>query len=58
MADEPAISFRLPDQQEVAVYLVRLPDGRIVSRTADELTRIPEQGVVIGGGAQLRGRKE
>ncbi len=28
---------------EVEVLLIRLPDGRIVARTADELAPVPEQ---------------
>jgi len=31
------LKFQLPDVSDVEVYLVRLADGRIVARTAEEL---------------------
>jgi len=42
------LHFRVPEVQEVEVYLVRLPDGRIVARTAEELG--PEGEIVPRGG--------
>jgi hypothetical protein len=42
LPEEPkTISFQLPEGKSVEVYLVRLPDGRIVSRTAEELVELP-----------------
>jgi len=35
------MSFPLHDQEQVEVTLVRLSDGRLVARTADELTAAP-----------------
>lgn len=34
-------SFQLPDAQTVNVVLVKLPGGRIVARTADQLVTRP-----------------
>ena len=31
------LKFKLPEIEDVEVYLVRLEDGRIVARTRDEL---------------------
>jgi len=36
---EGAVRIKLPDFDEVEVYLVRLPDGSLVARTAEELSR-------------------
>ena len=36
---EGAVRIKLPDFDEVEVYLVRLPDGTLVARTAEELSR-------------------
>jgi len=46
----PTISFQLPHGEAVDVYMVRLPDGRIVARTREELEELPagERGQVIG----------
>lgn len=46
MANEPTLSFELPTRQAVSVYLVKLPDGRVVARTADELTTAPTVGPI------------
>jgi len=43
MPPESTISLRLPEGKSVDVYLVRLVDGRIVSRTREEL----EEGIAI-----------
>ena len=37
MQQEYRLRFKVPEVQEVEVYFVRLPDGRIVARTPDEL---------------------
>lgn len=31
------LRFRVPEIEDVEVYLVRLPDGTVVARTAEEL---------------------
>lgn len=36
---EGIVRIRLPEYDEVEVYLVRLPDGSLVARTAEELSR-------------------
>jgi len=36
------LKFRVPEVGDVDVYLVRLPDGRIVARTREELEELPE----------------
>lgn len=41
------LKFRVPEVRDVEVYLVRLPDGTIIARTADELER--EAGGRSGG---------
>jgi len=33
------LKFRIPEVKEIEVYLVRLPDGRIVARTKEELEK-------------------
>jgi hypothetical protein len=50
MPQEPTISLRLPEGKTIDVYLVRLADGRIVSRTREELEESPP-----GVGAQVLG---
>jgi len=35
--------FRFPEVNEIEVYLVRLPDGRIVARTREELEEIEKE---------------
>jgi len=37
----PTVSFQLPEGRSVDVFLVRLPDGRIVARTREELAELP-----------------
>jgi hypothetical protein len=46
----PTMSFRLPSGETAEVYLVRLPSGRVVSRTREELEELPagERGQIIG----------
>lgn len=39
----PTISFRLPDRKRVEVHLVKLADGRTVSRTREELLALPPE---------------
>lgn len=35
------LSFNLPAEGQVKVYLVKLADGRTVARTAEELAALP-----------------
>jgi len=44
------MSFRLPSGETAEVYLVRLPGGRVVSRTREELEELPaeQRGQVLG----------
>ena len=42
MEQERLLKFRVPEVGDVDVYLVRLPDGRIVARTREELEELPE----------------
>lgn len=46
MANEPTTSFRLPDSKPVDVYLVKTRDGRLVARTAGELSPLPKTGPI------------
>lgn len=50
MAEENRLSFNLPDGEASTVYLVRLPGGRIVARTGEELAKIPKalRGEIVG----------
>jgi len=50
VAQEPTLSFRLPNASAVDVYLVKLADGRTVARTREELEELPpdQRGQVIG----------
>lgn len=41
MAQEPTLSFRLPQGEAVDVYLVKLADGRTVARTREEIEELP-----------------
>jgi len=45
------MSFQLPEGKSVEVLMVRLPDGRVVARTREELEELPaeERGTVTGG---------
>jgi len=41
------VRLEVPELEEVEVYLIRLPDGKVVARTAEELSEQPigaEQG--------------
>ncbi len=40
--NKPTISFQLPQSKTVEVYLVTLPDGSVVARTAAELQKLPQ----------------
>lgn len=40
------LKFKIPEVKEVEVYLVKLPDGRIVARTKEELEK-------MGGGEKI-----
>jgi hypothetical protein len=35
--------FTVPETKDVEVYMVRLPDGRIVARTAEELREVEHE---------------
>jgi len=50
VAQEPTLSFRLPNAEAVDVYLVKLADGRTVARTREELEELPpeQRGQVMG----------
>jgi len=39
----PTISFQLPHGEAVEVYMVKLPDGRVVARTREELEELPPE---------------
>jgi len=45
MEREPLFSIKLPERRDIDVYLVRLPDGRIVARTKEELEELEEEHV-------------
>jgi len=42
-APEELLRFRLPEVEDVEIYLVRTPDGRVVARTADELEELAQE---------------
>lgn len=35
--------FRIPEQTQVEIYLVKLPNGDVVTRTAAELAALPPE---------------
>lgn len=37
------MSFQLPSGETAEVYLVKLPDGRVVARTREELEELPPE---------------
>jgi hypothetical protein len=37
------LSFKLPEKRDVEIYLIELPDGRIVARTKEELEKKAEK---------------
>jgi hypothetical protein len=37
------LSFRIPEKRDVEVYLIELPDGRVVARTKEELEKKGEK---------------
>jgi hypothetical protein len=37
------LSFKLPEKRDVEVYLIELPDGRVVARTKEELEKKGEK---------------
>jgi len=43
MAQEKLLKFKVPEVGDVDVYLVRLPDGRVVARTREELEEVKEK---------------
>jgi len=38
-----SLKFRVPEMEDVEVYLVRLEDGRVVARTREELEELEEE---------------
>jgi len=44
MPQEKLLEFKVPEVKDVEVYIVRLADGRIVARTAEELEESKEEG--------------
>jgi hypothetical protein len=40
---EKLLQFKLPEVKEVEAYFVRLKDGRVVARTAEELAVIKKE---------------
>jgi len=44
MRPERLLKFKVPEVKDVEVYIVRLADGRIVARTAEELEESKEEG--------------
>ena len=43
MAQPITSSSTAPASQRVEIYYVQLPDGRIVTRTAEELAELPDE---------------
>lgn len=39
--EKPLLQVKIPQHEEVEVYLIKLEDGRIVARTKDELEKAP-----------------
>lgn len=43
MPDQTTSSLPTPSSQRVETFIVQLPDGRLVARTADELAELPDE---------------
>ncbi len=43
MAQSSTSLSQLPASERVETYYVRLPNGKVVTRTADELAELPEE---------------
>jgi hypothetical protein len=43
------LSLRLPTREQVEIYLIRLADGRLVSRTVEELAHAPDEERIAAG---------
>ena len=39
--EQPLLKVRLPEMVEKEIYLIRLEDGSIVARTAEEIEKAP-----------------
>ena len=39
--EQPLLKVKLPEMEEIEVYLVKLKDGRIVARTKEEIEKAP-----------------
>ena len=50
-APEKLLQFQLPEVAEVKAYIVRMPDGRVVARTEEELAELAEGKGPEGGGS-------
>ena len=48
---EKLLQFQLPEVAEVKAYIVKLPDGRVVARTEEELEELAEGKAPEGRGA-------
>ncbi len=40
-SEKPLLQVKLPEMEEVEVYLLRLKDGSIVARTKEEIEKAP-----------------
>ncbi len=49
MSPAERFNVQLPTRTRVDVYLIQLPDGRVVSRTAAELETAPEEERLAAG---------
>ena len=46
--ERPLLKVKLPEMEDVEVYLIRLKDGRVVARTRDEIEKAPPAGKAEG----------
>lgn len=45
--EKPLLQFKIPEYQDVEIYLVRLKDGTVVARTKEELAKLEAVTTVI-----------
>ena len=39
--EQPLLQIKIPQHEEVEIYLIKLADGTIVARTKDEIEKAP-----------------
>lgn len=53
MEPDKPLSLPLPDRSTFELFVIRLADGSVVTRRADELERLPCGATIIAGARKL-----